>query len=463
MQKSKNNLIKIKSLEIIGLFDLEDIVIPFNEETKILIGENGLGKTQILNILYYTLKGNYFKLNEYNFKKIKLTFENNESIYIDKNIVEKKINEVFKHPYLKDIIDDIGLDQFNLLFNKFNNDKKFFINNEENFYRFNKLERRLPLHRLKRVFEEIFSNPKEIEFFNAKNPHIYAELNKFEILYFPTYRRVEEDLYKLGIEEDEFNLNEENSIIQFGMDDVKKRFKKIQNKIINLSKDGFTEFTKDILNIVIEPENKKKIKFDKVSINDIDLILSRVGNLMPEQQKATIKKNIENQNLENPLTEYLLFKLIEIYEKQKEFDKAIQNFRDVCNKYLINKAVIYDEKEIKIFIQSNNGNSNQEIDLKNLSSGEKQIISIFSKLYLTNDLNKKFIILFDEPELSLSMNWQKNLLPDIVNSNKCNFLFAVTHSPFIFENNLDNYAVGINEYIKPLKNRVLHGSTRIKK
>ncbi|MGT3292290.1 AAA family ATPase [Yersinia enterocolitica] len=69
-----------------------------------------------------------------------------------------------------------------------------------------------------------------------------------------------------------------------------------------------------------------------------------------------------------------------------------------------------------------------------LSSGEKQIISLFAMLYLKNDTN--LAIFFDEPELSLSMEWQKTLLPDIVNSGKCNFLFCTTHSPFIFDNEL---------------------------
>lgn len=462
MKTPKNNLIKIKSLEIIGLFDMEDVLIPFDNEIKILIGENGIGKTQVLNILYYTLNNNYFKLNEYNFKKIILTFENGESIIIEKSDVEKNMNTLLKHPIVKELIDDIGLDNFNFLLN--NNKLEERINfQDEGINRISGIRRKIPKFRTKRIFEDTISNLPDWLNIKQKYTHIYNELNKFEILYFPTYRRVEEDLYKLGMEEDEFNLNEENAIIQFGMDDVKKKFKNIQDKIIKLSKDGFTEFTKNILNIVIEPEKKNNFKFDKDIFNDIDLILSRVGNLLPELQKTALKKNIENNNLDNPLTKYLLSKLIEIYEKQQVFDTAIQNFRNVCNKYLINKAVIYDEKEIKIFIQSNNSNQNQEIDLKNLSSGEKQIISLFSKLYLTDDLNKKFIILFDEPELSLSIIWQKNLLPDIVHSKKCNFLFAVTHSPFIFDNDLDKYAVGINEYIKTLKNKALNGTTRTKK
>lgn len=89
--------------------------------------------------------------------------------------------------------------------------------------------------------------------------------------------------------------------------------------------------------------------------------------------------------------------------------------------------------------------SKQPILLKNLSSGEKQIISLFSKLYLNTD--EKNIILFDEPELSLSILWQKRLLPDIINSNRCSFIAIITHSPFIFDNEFRERAIDIKDYI----------------
>lgn len=84
--------------------------------------------------------------------------------------------------------------------------------------------------------------------------------------------------------------------------------------------------------------------------------------------------------------------------------------------------------------------------MKCLSSGEKQIVSIFSQLYL--ELDCKSLILFDEPELSLSLYWQQMLLPDIMESNKCMFMLAVTHSPFIYDNALRDSAVALSVYSK---------------
>ena len=52
----------IKQFAIIGLFGYKDIDITFNNKVMIVIGENGFGKTSILNALTYTLKGDWEKL-----------------------------------------------------------------------------------------------------------------------------------------------------------------------------------------------------------------------------------------------------------------------------------------------------------------------------------------------------------------------------------------------------------------
>ena len=82
-----------------------------------------------------------------------------------------------------------------------------------------------------------------------------------------------------------------------------------------------------------------------------------------------------------------------------------------------------------------------------MSSGEKQIVSLFAKLHLDKTQHKRIIII-DEPELSFSINWQKMLLPDIYNSNSCSLLITVTHSPFVFQNEFDKYAKDIKQFIR---------------
>lgn len=436
----------IKSFEIEGLFGTDNVLIPFNQNVKILIGENGIGKTQVLNIFYYTLTQNYFRLSECNFQSIKLTFHNDTCIEITKKQIDEYLEEISKVPIVKDFINEFGFAQFEFLRNKFFQNKKKININEGNYLFTSKMYRRFPIVRLYRIFEELPINKENqtVLHLDACKSEITTQIDNFEIMYFPTFRRVEEDLHSLGYNEEELSLYQGNPLIQFGMDDVQKRFNNIENTIDRILKEGFTQFTTEILNVVVDESEPNDINFlEKINESDIELILSRVGNFIPTTQKEAIKSIVANKQQKNPLSGYLLQKLIDIYEKQKELDNSVKVFRDACNKYLINKKVFYDESAIKINIISEKTKS--EISLNKLSSGEKQIISMFSKVYLSNS-DKRFIILFDEPELSLSTIWQRQLLPDILNSKKCDFLLAVTHSPFIFENELDQYAVGLSEY-----------------
>jgi predicted ATP-binding protein involved in virulence len=83
------NTSNIKSFSVHGLFGTDDVHIPFDENIKILVGENGIGKTQVLNLFYYTLTRNFFRLGEFSFEKLILEFP--EGNPIEMNSVRKFI------------------------------------------------------------------------------------------------------------------------------------------------------------------------------------------------------------------------------------------------------------------------------------------------------------------------------------------------------------------------------------
>ena len=443
---------KIKSFSVYGLFGTDDVNIPFNENVKILIGENGLGKTQVLNLLYYTLTRNFLRLAEYNFHEIILEFYDKRPIAITKEQINYFTKTVFGDPLINDFIEEFGHAQFEVLRKKYISSKGNIRKFEESFA-YNSMVRKYPVHRIFRVFEELYNSKagKLNNLFTPFDNQIKECVTGFELLYFPTYRRVEEDLFNLGYEDD--FLDEEDTLIQFGMEDVKKRFNQIEQTIDQFLKEGFSKITSEILSHLVKGfADIDKGFIDRINQNDIEIILARVGNQLPESDKNEIKNIVLKKEVKNNSLTYFLQALVEIYEKQKELDDSVKKFRDICNKYLVNKKIFYDESAIKIYVKSDK--NAKEIELGKLSSGEKQLLSMFSKIYLS-ETSKRFIVLFDEPELSLSMIWQKMLLPHIINSGKCDFLFAVTHSPFIFDNELDKYAVGLNEYIEPSKTIVV--------
>jgi predicted ATPase len=162
---------------------------------------------------------------------------------------------------------------------------------------------------------------------------------------------------------------------------------------------------------------------------------------------STIKEKGRIDKEENKILAYFLFKLSSIYSELEKNEKDITDFIKVCNGYTSNKFFYYDFVNFKIQIRPVTNEViilDKPIEFSDLSSGEKQIVSLFSHIYLSDLEN--YLVIIDEPELSLSVSWQRRFLADIAKIDKCIGLIAVTHSPFIFENELEGYAHGLNEF-----------------
>ena len=171
----------------------------------------------------------------------------------------------------------------------------------------------------------------------------------------------------------------------------------------------------------------------------------------------TILAILSRNNTKKKLNEHervICHYFIKLLDFQRELDikeEQIRKFCELCNAYIADKQFFYDSSSFKVCIQYGNEQvdsiegSEESFDLEDLSSGEKQIVSLFSNLYLVP--NKKFLIMIDEPELSLSVPWQRKFLVDMHNASSCAGLIAVTHSPFIFQNELDPYVHGLGEFM----------------
>ena len=435
------NSSQLKSFSINGLFGFKDIKVPFDKEAVILIAENGSGKTTILNVLYYSISCKFHKLSAIDFRSIVLEFASGRSVEIKKNDLKSFYQPDFYEyiPWLKRFLPTREIE---MLRREARQRPEFFSR------RLREIMERYPIpSKYYSILEEMAVRVRiEKEEGDPKGKvdkirkTIQENLNE-SILYFPTYRRIEEDLKNLGYEEEKFerlSLGEgEGKLIQFGMDDVISKFDEIKTAIKNSALNLFSKVTGEILTqfiegIAITEEMRSSIKPDTLNI-----VLSRVGEKnISRSDRRRIEELVSSGEINSPQHDqlvYFLSKLVGLYEQQKEKDDSINRFTSICNEYLNKKRIVYDEANVDISIVQTR--SNNPIDIRNLSSGEKQIISLFSKIYLES--SEEFILLFDEPELSLSIEWQKLLLPDILKSGRCKLLLAVTHSPFIFDNELD--------------------------
>lgn len=454
MRKSTLKFFKVKKL-----FGDRNVNIPFKHDIKILIGENGLGKTTVLNMLYYTLTNKFLKLKDFPFKTLELGFTDGQKVTIDKEkllLSEENIENHFPPSLLNSLsrhLDTKTLHEISALLNQ-GAPPNVILSRIEVSKHLSMLIARYPSRMVYKALRVICDYGEEHESIKRVKEIIQHELSNTEVLYFPTFRRIEEDLINLGLEDEKSNINHGDvRLIQFGMRDVRERFEELKKEIDTLSSKGLSQISTEILSQLVRgvPDINNDA-LQNISKKDIDIILARVGDAISREDKEKITNTVSDKKLKEIDDKYLVYflqKLVTIYEKQREIDANIESFVSACNKYLefSAKELQYEASEVEFYMLSENGQKILLTELlSKLSSGEKQIISLFSKIYLSD--SESFTLLFDEPELSLSIFWQKLLLPDIVSSNKCQFLLSVTHSPFIFENHLDKYAIGLNQYIK---------------
>jgi len=437
---------KIKEFTIKGLFGTRDVTLPLNTNIKVLIGENGLGKTTILNALFYTLTGQFYKLNGLHFKSVNISLISGEEFVLEREELLFFSDEDYQDPRVSRITEIIpnllSEDEKLELAEAFQANRKNIRPILDQYTRKLSMHFRIPTHRIRRALMMMFDGNL------AKFQELSVKLRQslgHEIVYFPTYRRIEEDLKNLGIESDS-DQNLDNKLIQFGMEDVSNTINRKLYEIKNATVEGFSSLTGELLNQYVSGDLNLKY-LDLIQPETLKIILERVGDNIKPETKSEILELVNSRDIFRNEEKYkylinFISELIRIYQEQKELDNTIKEFSEVCSKYLRAKRFHYNESKLTLQIIDHKENP---IELRDLSSGEKQIISIFSRIYL--ETSDSIIVLFDEPELSLSMEWQKELLPDILQSKKCELLVAVTHSPFIFDNELDYLAEDMNKYV----------------
>jgi len=450
----------IKTFKIQNLFGYKDVEMSFEDSYKIIVGENGTGKTTILNCLYYTLSKRFELLSNIRFDSITINFTKNRKIEFTKKEVdaynekEKEFQHSQFYRLLSSKIKEKNIKRFSeIVYSSADTIEKSSLVTEElqNIgFKFSSSYDYLYKNIVRLVHEYM-----SIEFSNKLD--ILDTVFQSEIVYFPTYRRVEsgfvgwnnmlnkvQEKYPfLDFDRKEVLDEFHSEMIQFGMEDVKDKIKSLTSQIYKKTMEGFTSIMASMLSQLsnnITQENKE-YKFED---NKIGIILDRLGDKIKEDDKKSIKEYALSKKLNNSNLNYLIGKLIKLYENQKDIDLAIKKFIETCNQYLMDKQFVYNESSIDVYVEISK--TKERLDLEYLSSGEKQIVSLFARLYL--GINEKLIILLDEPELSLSIMWQERLLVDVKKSNKCDFLLAVTHSPFIYDNEMKDFAYSLSDYTK---------------
>ena len=197
---------------------------------------------------------------------------------------------------------------------------------------------------------------------------------------------------------------------------------------------SYPEF-RDLYERLAELESKRK-DFMELGLLDVDKNTPDIPQLSSEQENT-------GRDLEDLAEKFFSTYVQDIEDKLSEFDeisKQLRLLKEIINNRFQHKQFTINKQGGFIILSSDN----DPIPIASLSSGEQHELVLFYRLLFHVQPNS--LILIDEPELSLHVDWQRNFLNDIQRITELRDfdVLMATHSPMIIQDKWD-WMVGLDE------------------
>lgn len=397
---------RIKEIYVENLFGYYTYTIPkrdaFDKDSRhlyILYGDNGAGKTTILELIYYILSskdgdGSKSKIANIKFTQFKITLENNIQIIAKReepivgayDFVVKRNDEIL---YSVPLIPDRGT---GITFQ--GQDPEI------------ELKFRAAINFIKELKISVFFLKDDRNVLSNSDRANYSE-NEFEDDYYRKIdgRRIRKKASKPINELEVVIKNLENWIRQKVIS-ATRQGEKNTNTVYD---DIIKRINKSTGNDSDLRDNSESLKNELVELRKRSFEYSKMG-FISEFKSIEMEKSLINTKRDDKLQ--VIYNVIEPYVEglQTRLDSLaqIQNvvslFTDTVNSYLRNKDFNFN---LSSGFNIKHKNSEEPIEFDVLSSGERQLLLLLCNVITATEEATIFII--DEPEISLNVKWQRKL------------------------------------------------------
>ncbi|VVE15639.1 hypothetical protein PCA20602_02869 [Pandoraea capi] len=400
-------MFKISTIDISGFWGKFRVESDFNDNVNIIIGKNGTGKTTFMNILDAVLSVDPDGLYQNEFSEVKI-----------------KLNDGGKTKTIRAVKYESETTPFPVV--------DYYISNQKfNLPIVNMDEiRSYPLSFRRRSLEE-----------SAKIREILSGLVRLASL--SVYR------YRLDPDADRREAGRQSASVLSPVDsrlqELRQRLTQYQFELSISAQKISSDLQKDVLISLLYNQERKdgntyNINFTEdverqnliaayrhlgLSGNDItgriQKHISAVGKTIKDIKDGV--NNIDFAPLDARVrTGHVIELSLEAEKQTKAVYSQVTQFLEILKTFIPDKTFSFQGAELT-------ASGSGPIPLPKLSSGEKQLLILFIEALLQRQ--QPYIFLADEPELSLHISWQRQVISAIIKLNPNAQVIVATHSPEI--------------------------------
>jgi len=410
-------MFKVTSIEITGFWQTRKAYSDFRDDVNIIIGRNGTGKTTFMNIVHAVLAVDAEALFENPFKNVTLTLS------------DGKRTRTVRAARIEQNASPFPIIEYHISNRRFS---ATLIGTDDG--------RSMPTSFRRRASEEI--------------QRIKEELNSLVSV-------ASLSVYRISVDTDP-ELRERMGrrfapAVDLRLISLMHRLTQYQLELSSAARKVSVQLQRDVLTSLLytEPKDHKRgiqLDFDE-AIEKQNLLsayrqlgvagaevskqiqdhISAVGTTIRNMQIATSKNNPKAAGAQHAkidfsaleafkLTRTVVEKSLDSETKIEAIFSQVNLFISILTKFITDKSFAFNNGDLIVATEG-------PLPLAKLSSGEKQLLILFIEALLQRQ--KPYIFLADEPELSLHIAWQRNIISAIRSLNPNAQIVVATHSPEI--------------------------------
>ena len=408
----------IKSVSIKGLWEVKNIKVDFNEDVNILIGGNGSGKTTFLRIIESFLNVDLGAVEEIVFDEVEIDIQNDEevNILLIQRLMEDNVTPVFRYVFPDGEIVELRSSEGRVMYRSRVSAHSVYQHLKERLGKLVKVSW-LSINRIGENVDR--SDRRSYESFRT-DVDVKLSILMNQII---SYRLQLET--KVNERTGKFNEEIVSLLLYNQKYDNLPKYSQIQELKSYTKEEIITELHKVFSYFGNPRVHSEDIERHAEMINTVvEKMNNRDGHFSAEEM---LSLSLMNRTL-------AILGLSTDYQRDKaKILEPINMYLGIVYQYLKEKRIELNATTSELIPHVQIGTGKEKaLDVKSLSSGEKQLLILLTETLLQQ--SQPYIFIADEPELSLHIEWQRNLINSIRNLNPHAQIIFATHAPEIAAN-----------------------------